>query len=166
MGLLDGAIETTAGWIGDEEVVEVLFDPRVVPYAELVTYARKFDCATHVFTRDDTQHALAKGLVGNAAVRTDELVRRADDTKYYLRQSPLRHVPLTPLQAARANAVVSQGAPRALLSPSQLAFFAAIEARPDAGWPVAIDVDFATAWRAAAAVASKATRRTSPQPTP
>ena len=103
MGLVDGVTGTGSGWLDGGEVVEVKFDPEVVSYEELLGEAQRRDCANVVFPRSDAQEAVAMALAGERATRSEEPVRLDDDTKYYLQQTSLRYLPMTSLQAARAN---------------------------------------------------------------
>ncbi len=156
MGLVDGVIATESGWLAGSEVVALEFDADVISFEELVREAERRGCTDRVFARSEEQARVATALVGDRATRNDDAVRRDDDTKYYLQKTALRHLPLTATQAARVNGSVQGNEFRACLSPSQLALLRRIEARPDAGWPEALGVDFATAWRAASAVAEGA----------
>lgn len=139
---------TKPGWIQKLEVVEVTFDATVIPYATLLTKANACDCTAQVFTRTDEQQKQAAAAVGARAKRSDDVVR-VDDDKYYASRSALRALPMTPLQAARVNALVGKkGDANTLLSPSQRELLQKIEAEPK-GWPSAIGVDFTKAWAAA-----------------
>lgn len=153
MGLIDGVISTTAGWLEDGEVVEVEFDPEVVSYEELLTEAERRGCTDRVFPRTDRQELAVRSLVDEWAKRTDEVVQVDDDTRYYLQQTPLRFLPMTALQAVRANGYAQGGLPPGLLSPSQEELLKRIEAAPGAGWPLALDRDLREAWAAAMEIA-------------
>ena len=152
MGLIDGVISTTAGWLEDGEVVEVEFDPEVVSYEELLTEAERRGCTDRVFPQTDRQELAVRSLVDEWAKRTDEVVQVDDDTRYYLQQTPLRFLPMTALQAVRANGYAQGGLPPGLLSPSQEELLKRIEAAPGAGWPLALDRDLREAWAAAMAI--------------
>lgn len=124
---MDGVVATRAGWIGGSEVVEVRFDPKVLPRAELERRGRE-GCAERAFP-------------------SDSQIRTAEDQKYYLGKSALRSVPMTPAQAARIHAALAQGADaERWLSPRQRAAAAMVRAAPDADWPDAIGVPLAEAW--------------------
>ncbi len=156
MGLVEGVVSTRVGWLAGGEVVEVEFDPEVVSYEALLAEATRRGCAERVFPRTDQQELAAREVAGDAVLRTAEAIRPDDDTKYYLKRTPLRHLPLTPLQAARANGHVQGGLPPGLLSPSQEELLRKIEAAPDAGWPESLDLELLEAWAAARAVAGGA----------
>lgn len=149
MGVIDGVLSVTPGWIGKLEVVEVEFDPKRISFADLVAKADACECAVKVFTRTDAQQTIAAAKVGTRAERSDAKVRVEDD-KYYLSKTDLRFVPMTKLQAARVNARV--GAKKAfedLLSPLQVSFLESIPKHPErAKLESAIGEDFVKAWHA------------------
>ena len=145
-GLINGVLSTSAGWIGEVEVVEVEFDPARVSYAQLLKEAVQRECALRVFPRDDAQLAISRASVGDAAERSDAEVRRVSDQKYYLAQTSLRFVPMTRVQATRINADIEHAAQ--YLSPRQRRILAAATADPD-GWQDCIDRRMIHAWNAA-----------------
>ena len=134
LGVIDGVVETQVGFLDGMEVVEVRFDPRVISFADLLNQARKIECAHTVFCRSDAQQQVAAKAMGDAAVRSDAPMQAsAKDAKYYLSLSSLRAVPMTPLQAARVNAALSNREDPALwLSPSQVQMAASLAGRKDA----------------------------------
>ncbi|MDX1910257.1 MAG: VPGUxxT family thioredoxin-like (seleno)protein, type 2 [Saprospiraceae bacterium] len=109
-GSLPGVIETEPGFQGGKEVVKVQFDPAITSRAELErqTAAQNFQsCAKNEGFRPD----------------------RAP--KYYLAQTTYRFIPMTSLQAARANSLVGKNrSPEALLSPRQLELHKKIQESP------------------------------------
>lgn len=148
MGAIDGVIATKPGWLAKLEVVEVTFDPRVVTFESLLAKAQHAKCTAQVFTRTDAQQALAAKAVGASAKRSDDAVR-IDDDKYYLSRTPYRHIPMTPMQAARVNVALDRKQdPTPLLSPRQVAMVALVKAHP-ADWPVAVGVPIMEGWTAA-----------------
>ncbi len=150
MGVIDGVISVTPGWIDKYEVVEVEYDPARVAFADLVKKAETCECAIKVFTRTDEQQKTASKLVGDRAEKTAEKVR-VDDDKYYLSKTHYKYVPMTPLQAAHVNARIGQKRdPSDLLSPMQqaVATGATRTTLSPQALPVAIGVDFRKAWKA------------------
>jgi hypothetical protein len=124
LGAIEGVYSTRSGWKGDLEVVTLQYDPSLVEYKRLVEIAQSFDCASKVFTHSDEQLAIAQKIVGEDAValKSDESVRnaKASDQKYFLLQSPLRHLPLIEVQATKINAALqSKQACDVWLSPRQ-----------------------------------------------
>ncbi|MEZ5963783.1 MAG: hypothetical protein R3F56_08050 [Planctomycetota bacterium] len=130
-------------------MVDVRFDPTVMPFADLLARARRKDCAHIVWTDD-------------AAARAAARVEPDREPKYRLRGTRWRHVPMTPLQALRANAAAARkddDGIRALLSPRQVALERRIAAAPDLAWPVVVDLPLPEAWSQVDAVAAKASGR-------
>lgn len=146
MGLIDGVISTLPGFLERGEVVEVEFDPGVIPYDKLVRKAKEADCANRIFTRTDGQQRIAGKIAGSLAVRSDGKVKPDKEPKYYLLQTYLRFVPMTGLQAARVNGRINKGDHKQFLSPRQLDLLNTIEAHPEAGWKSAIGRDPTAAW--------------------
>lgn len=106
MGSLEGVTSTVSGWIGKYEVVTVRFDPDALEYGALLGHANEHSCTTRIWTTSDAQHLAASKAFGDKAVALGETsIRDAkeSDQIYYLRNSPLRFLPLTPLQARRVN---------------------------------------------------------------
>lgn len=127
LGALGGVLATEVGFLRGQEVVEVMFDPARLTYADLLAKAREMECATTVFTRSDAQQAAAAASARKDAVRTDEAVRPApDDAKRQIRGTVPASLHMTPLQATRVNAAVARGEdPARYLSPKQAAVFRA-----------------------------------------
>ena len=154
LGNVPGVVSTMSGFVGKDEVVEVLFDPKDVSFDSLYRKASSMKCADKVYARTDEQLTTARGKLGDKAIRTDEATRPDKDPKYYLAQTPYRHVPMTELQAMRVNAAIPEKKdPKRFLSPGQLRLLSSIEKSPSAAWPVAIGTDdLVTAWQAAGKV--------------
>lgn len=139
LGAIDGVLATRAAWLDGLEVVELEFDPRKVSYEALVREAKQMQCASRVFTRTNEQQVIAEHFVGRDAVRSDEKSRSASesDQMYQLRHSPLRLLPLTPLQAIRINSALgTRSDVKQYLSPRQWELAArlarALQTDPDA----------------------------------
>ena len=126
-------VSTKAGWIDKKEIVEVVFDPEVTSYEELLKQARCVKDASTAYIYDAKDFDEAKKLAGEDAELTKVAPRLAktSDQKYYLRQTPYFLLPLTEVQAVRLNAIVAdkktQRDPRSLLSPSQLVLLGEID---------------------------------------
>ncbi|HYM82110.1 MAG TPA: VPGUxxT family thioredoxin-like (seleno)protein, type 2 [Candidatus Limnocylindria bacterium] len=130
LGAIAGVVATRAVWREGGEAVEVMFDRDALSYRELVRKASAAGCAARVFTRDDDQHRTARALVGERAVRGAGSGRSASgsDQKHSLERSPLRLLPLTPMQATRVNAALALGTdPQRWLSPRQRGLVRTIE---------------------------------------
>ena len=99
-GAIPGVIETEPGYQDGKEVVKVQFDPSVTNRAEL-----------EKLTQPKNMTACAK----NEGFRPDR------EPKYYMAQTDYRRIPMTSLQACRANSLIGKGeSPDELLSPRQL----------------------------------------------
>ena len=113
-GAIPGVIETEPGFQDGKEVVKVLFDPSVVSRADLEKQ-----------TRPQSITACSK----NEGFRTDR------EPKYYLAQTDYRFIPMTSLQAARANSLVGRRQlPDDLLSPRQLGVLKKVAENPKKDW--------------------------------
>ena len=139
LGDLMGVLATRSGMMGDDEVVEVVYDPEVLGFETLVESARKMDCASAVYAHTAEDLVLARELVGDAAKPAPDRARMVadDQVKYALKRTPMARLPLTPLQATRINADIRLGPdPRRWLSPRQLKLLDAVkkllEEDPDA----------------------------------
>ena len=153
-GALDGVLKTRPGFVKGHEVVDVTFDPAVIPYAKLVQHAEKNSCAVRVFTKSKEQLSIAETIVDDAAQMSDEPLRADKEPKYYLSRTLLRFVPMTETQAARVNAAIGQGGnPERFLSPRQKDLLRLIKESSGAGWRNCIGEDFVAAWNHALAVA-------------
>jgi hypothetical protein len=122
LGSIRGVIATRAGHLDGSEVVEVTYVPGVLAYTDLLEAAIRCDCAARVFAHDEAQLAAARRRLGERAAGSDARAREASDAdqKWHLRRSALRHVPITPAQAARVNAELAAGRdPLVWLSPRQ-----------------------------------------------
>ncbi|MCA8963018.1 MAG: hypothetical protein KDC38_20990 [Planctomycetes bacterium] len=116
----------------------------MISYGALVRAAQQGDCATSAFPISADQLEVAHRVFGDRARLATEEVRVVKDTKYYLRRTPLRFVPMSRTQATRANADVANA--RRILSPSQLDLLEFIEKHPDAGWDDVVDKDPRKVW--------------------
>ena len=138
LGALHGVLATRIGSLDGQEVVELDYDPTVLPYTMLVDRAKKFDCAQRVFARTDAQWAVARSRVGEQAVRTDQPVDTSTTQQHDLAGAPDYHyLPLTQLQATRINAAIaSKQDPTVYLSPGQIKLHQRLQrllrAKPDA----------------------------------
>ena len=133
-------LTTTAGWMGEVEVVEVEFDPLAVSYEALLERAIAGDCAINIFTRSDEHQVLAAQSIGERAIRSEDAIRVVEDQKYYLGRTPLKYLPMTETQATRINANVKDA--QRWLSPRQVRQLQDIKRNPRSR-PVLIDVPLA-----------------------
>jgi hypothetical protein len=126
-GAIPGVIETAPGFQNGKEVVQVTFNPAVVS-------REKLEEATH-----------PKGIT---VCQKNEGFRTDNEPKYYLSKTPYRFIPMTSLQASRANSLVGKNAsPDELLSPRQLKLLEKVKEKPEGKWKNMIGrTDFVKAW--------------------
>lgn len=147
LGNLDGVLTTMPGFLGGREVVEVTYDPSLIPYSKLLNIANQQKCATKVFTRNNQQQATAHKLVGERAERNDGAIRPDREPKYQLIRSPLKYLPMTPMQQTKVNAAYGQRKDYTVfLSPRQKSLLQRIRENPTSPWPLAIGQPFESAW--------------------
>jgi hypothetical protein len=132
LGDVEGVVGTRTGFAGGKEVVEVVFDPRRISRDALLQIAEQRRCGQSESAR---------------SIRPSQ-----KDDKYQLRHTAWAYVPMTELQASRANSLIGRGAdPSALFSPRQRAIHRAAGQKPQAGWTIAIGAaDLRAAFSAAA----------------
>jgi hypothetical protein len=113
-GGISGVVETVPGYQDGREVVRVLFNPAVVSQEDLTARAK---------------------LQGIAPCSNDKSFRADQEPKYYLAQTDYAFIPMTSLQACRANNLVGKNiSPDKLLSPRQVALLKKIAALPAKKW--------------------------------
>jgi hypothetical protein len=122
---LPGVIATKAGFQDGKEVVQVQYDPTVTNEAQLARSTRFTPCQK------------------NSGFKMDR------EPKYYLSRTTWRFVPMTPLQATRANALAGKQADvREVLSPRQIALHDQILANSSKKWKNQLEcTDFTAAWK-------------------
>lgn len=147
LGRLDGVVATEPGYMHGREVVRVQYDPATITLAELVRAGQQTRCADRVFVDEADQQAQAAKVVGAAQVETTGAYRPDRDNKYFLSQTAYRSVPMTALQAARANALIGQGkSPDTVLSPRQQALARTVAAHPERTWRNVVGQDITAVW--------------------
>ncbi|MEM1323067.1 MAG: VPGUxxT family thioredoxin-like (seleno)protein, type 2 [Bacteroidota bacterium] len=147
LGAIDGVVETAPGFMGGREVVKVEYDPFVVSYEELLSQAKDYSCASHVYSLDDSQKEIAAKKIGKKSVSDAESFRLDREPKYYLSKTHYQYVPMTPLQASRVNSLIGERkSPLAFLSPRQQEMAKYIRAHSQQQWRSQIGQDFYKAW--------------------
>lgn len=125
-GAIPGVIETESGFQDGQEVVKVQFDPAVTSRAELEKL---------------TQPKSMTACANNDGFRADR------EPKYYLAQTDYRYLPMTTLQACRANSLVgNRQSPDALLSPRQLSLLKKVIESQNTGKNMIGRLDLSAAW--------------------
>lgn len=133
-GAVDGVKFTQSAWYDGKEVVNVVFDPTIISYTSIVETALKVRCASTVYTRSASQEKVAMKLAHEQAepIAEKEFGRPAkpSDQKYYLRNSPLRLLPLTAVQETRVNSALGRREkPNQYLTVSQYEMLKAIQTK-------------------------------------
>lgn len=147
IGQLEGVISTVPGFVGGREVVQLEYDPNTITFDELVTKASEQNCAQYVYTENESQKKIASKIVGTSRTASSGTFRMDREPKYYMSKTIYQYVPMTPLQATKANSLIGQGLrPDALLSPRQLALLKTLKDNKNAKHTSAIEKDFTTAW--------------------
>jgi len=129
---LPGVRSTRVGWLDGREVVDVRFDPALLSGTDVLRAARESGCADRVWVAGREELERARDLLGERAqpLRDEPSRAQASDEKYYLGNSPLRFLPLTPLQVTRLNSVLGRGGDSgSVLSPRQFLLSERIQAR-------------------------------------
>lgn len=148
LGALEGVIETQPGFMGGREVVQVQYDPSVIAYSEVVKAAQKAQCASQVYVGSEEQKEVAENLVGKNKLAPLSRFRLDHEPKYYLSKTLYKYLPMTAIQATKANSLIGRGqSPDEVLSARQIALMTYIQTHLDKGWKDAIGVDLMTAWK-------------------
>ena len=146
-GQLPGVIATEPGFMNGREVVQVTYDPSVVTFQEVVHTGQRAQCADRIYVHDKQQEEAAQQLIEAGKIRKKSSFRPDSEPKHYLSKTPYRAVPMTTLQAARANALIGQGkSPERVLSPRQIAIAQEVKRRADSDWENLIGQDIAENW--------------------
>jgi hypothetical protein len=126
-GEFDGVFSTSLGLIDRCHVIEIGYNSTLICYCKLIRYAlqeRIIDLIYHK-TNDEKIAALIEIKNIDSAVKLAPfpgIIKPSIETKYALRQTMLRYVPLTDLQATKANRLIALGVfneATHLLSPKQ-----------------------------------------------
>ena len=148
LGQLDGVVATEPGFMNGHEVVQVKFNPNIISFEKLVQAGNQVQCADQVFTNDNQQKTIAEKVLGKNSVDDINNFRLDNDRKYYLSKTIYRFVPMTPLQAARANSLIGKGkSPNAVLSPKQMELATYIQENPNKKWENVIGKDLLATWQ-------------------
>ena len=119
IGKLDGVTATQAGYMNGSEVVKVNYNPDKISYDELVSKASKSQCADEVYTDNTQERKLA--WANKIPSKGMNSYKVSKDDKYYLAHTEYANIPMTAIQATKANAMLSnQQSPAEILSPRQL----------------------------------------------
>lgn len=122
-GQLDGVISTRPGFMEGREVVEVEYAPGVIELNEIIDFGQRGSCADRIYTHEQEQTTTASQIMGGNKVSSTKSFREDREPKYYLSKTHYRAVPMTDLQATRANSLLGRGkSPDSVLSPRQIQY--------------------------------------------
>ncbi|MCB0563672.1 MAG: thioredoxin family protein [Phaeodactylibacter sp.] len=147
LGQLNGVVATEAGFMDGHEVVQVAYNPKAISFEEVVKASRQAQCADRVYAHNESQKVAAAALLGQGKTGAATSFHPDREPKYYLSKTHYRFVPMFPLQAARANALIGQGmSPEGVLSPRQVELANQMKAHPEKKWESVIGKDMMKAW--------------------
>lgn len=125
LGRAEGVVATEPGFLSGHEVVKVKYDVSITSAESLDNYA---------------------GQAGCAPISSSKTFRPDKDPQYYLKQTPLKYLPLTDLQKSRINSAIGKReSPEEFLSPKQKDWLAAV--KKGSGKDVLYTQEFEAAWR-------------------
>ncbi|MFT4761332.1 MAG: hypothetical protein ACI9XO_001688 [Paraglaciecola sp.] len=149
-------VSTQPGFMGGREVVTVAFNPEIVAFEDILTTAQNSHCADYVYAKNDAQKMAAKKLVSDNKVTSTSKFRLDKNPKYYLSKTHYQYVPMTDLQAMKANVLVGKRQlPDAVLSPRQMEFANFIAKNKSLKWTSVINMSFEKAWENCESLISK-----------
>lgn len=123
LGALDGVVGVEARMFDGREIVAVTYHAQALDFGALVAAADKLDCAAAVYTTSAEQLRAARDVVGQRAKEwhgKSDATQRGDRT-HALNRSPLRFLPLTPMQSMKVNSALAAEQDAAVwLSPRQV----------------------------------------------
>jgi len=124
---LEGIIATKAGYVSKQKVVKVIYDSIKLSFCNLVRFALQRQISDIIYYHSNEQRIAARVEVervkgDNDLIRHLGTIQVDINPKHSLGQTMLRYVPLTDLQALKANNLASRGVfneATHLLSPRQ-----------------------------------------------
>jgi hypothetical protein len=155
-GCLDGVLATRTGFIGRQLVLQVTYDSTKLSYCNLTRFALQKRMTNVVYYGSNDERIAAiievKRVEGHCdSVKYTGPVQPGLDSKHALRQTMLRYVPLTDLQAMKANRLVATGVfneATHLLSPRQgVILMKCMHSATRRTFTEVVDVPIAQAWR-------------------
>ena len=147
LGKINGVVSTQPGFMNGREVVQVEFDPAKVNYETIVKSGKKDHVADLIFTHDDDQ-SKALNKLGDQIAQSPKQNFRLDHTpKYYLSKTSYQYVPMTTIQATKANSLIGQGlSPDKVFSEKQLEILNYIKQNQGKKWKNLIGVPIEKGW--------------------
>ena len=105
-----------AGFMGKSEVVEITYSPNQISLTDLITEGKKSNCADRIFSNDAT--------IKNIETKPLSKFTADKESKYYLYNTEYKTIPMTSLQASKANLLLAEGKSiDHIFSPRQIEFF-------------------------------------------
>lgn len=140
-GKMKGVLSTSAGFMNGSEVVTIRYNPRVTNLHQLIREGRQQGVADKLYESSD------KRKLVDIPVYQSGIFKKDAEDKYYLYQSPYKYLPMTALQATRANSLLADGKScDPLLSPRQLQRLRKIKELKNAKLKNQIGQELITAW--------------------
>lgn len=140
-GKSKGVISTNAGYMNGSEVVEIQYNPKEINLNELIQIGNSTHSADRMFTNSSSVVNINMPIQKLGTFRVDP------ETKYYLYQSDYKYVPMTALQATRANSFLSEGKScDSILSPRQINRYQQIKSTSKSKLKNQIGRDISLAW--------------------
>jgi hypothetical protein len=124
LGPTVGIVKTVPGKMKEKEAVEVVYDPKVTSYRELLELSHEAGLCAEAFVSTEEQREVAKEVFG--AEKVSEVDEFTPDRfpKYYLYKSLYQHVPMTDRQAILVNSdLFFNKDPQVHLSPRQIQMY-------------------------------------------
>jgi len=147
LGKLDGVVATQPGFMSGREVVQVEYDPKRIDFETVLRKANRSGCADKVYAENSEQMNASKNIVGDSGVTEKGNFRLDREPKYYLSKTVYQYIPMTQIQAAKANSLIGRGQlPNEVLSPRQIELVEQIRTKKKVKWKSAINVDIQEAW--------------------
>ena len=135
LGKIKGVVQTQAGFMDHQEVVNVFYDPSVVSLEEIIKEGSKSNCADRAYVNDVFEKKKAEKTIGEKNVKNTSSFRPDKEPKYYLSKTDYRLVPMSPIQAVKINVLIGQNkSPFHLLSPRQQMMYNYLQKNKSAGW--------------------------------
>jgi len=108
IGGLEGVLRTRVGRIDGRPVVEVEFDHRRLPYADLVASVASTGGLERIHTHDQMQARLARRTHRDLVKDLTQAAEPVEPAEQFhaLRRTPLAHLPLSTVQCTKINAAL------------------------------------------------------------
>ena len=135
LGKLEGVVHTEAGFMNGREVVNVFYNPEIIGLDKIIEEGQSTQCADEVYVKDARDENVAQKMVGKSRVKASKSFKMDREPKYYLSRTLYKYLPMSPIQAVKANALVGQQKdPQYIFSTRQLQLLAYIQQHRDQSW--------------------------------